>query len=450
MDEIKNQKSVKVLSVVTIISFICCISLIKIAAERPVSPQFCARCHSMEPSFNSWKETVSCNAVCLDCHTHDRSGKTLSVEMEDKSCTTRDCHPREELNSQVSNYANVVSFRHATHIKEYDTNLRLKCTGCHSYTGNDESEGVKASHFSIDATACFICHFTKGNGPPILKTQESMAIDDCLLCHNDVQVETEIYDKVFDHLKYEKRLGVACTNCHFETVQGSGGVESKSCYYCHTKVPKAYAGPARMHEDHVKEHKVPCSPCHNRIVHKWDDTYSRFLSAEGDKERQKEERLESAHGNGSPNPINSFIRQSEEGLFDTVPFRVQSEIYRGVGGRGVKGLPDPMFLATVNCIACHTDNNDLKVVPTVCNSCHERGFEKILQEQKELVSRMVKTLSDLIKESRDQGIPDEQIDTATYNYELIMKDGSYGVHNIKYIKDLIAFSIDHLQENIND
>ncbi len=48
-------------------------------------------------------------------------------------------------------------------------------------------------------------------------------------------------------------------------------------------------------------------------------------------------------------------------------------------------------------------------------------------------------------ESQKQGVPEALIDGSRYNYNLIVKDGSYGVHNIKYVKDLINHSIQRLE-----
>jgi hypothetical protein len=131
-------------------------------------------------------------------------------------------------------------------------------------------------------------------------------------------------------------------------------------------------------------------------------------------------------------------------IFDDEPYLLQKRVYKGIHGRGVEGSPDPMYLATVNCIACHKDK-DLSVDPMVCNTCHKKGFEKTLAEQKEYTTRMLKELSSLLAESQEQGIPEHLIDEARYNYDLIVKDGSLGVHNIKYIKDLIAHSVQQLQ-----
>ena len=429
------------LSIVTILALICCVAVIMVAAERPDSPEFCARCHSMEPSYNTWKETITCNTGCLNCHTHDNTGRTLSVEIQDSNCTSIECHPQEKLVSETSKHKEASSFKHETHIKEYATNLRMQCTGCHAYPGKSEKKEVK--HFSIDENACYVCHFTKCD-TPLLTASDKENIDECLLCHKDTQAKVMIYKKEFDHLKYEKKLKVECVNCHFETIHRDNGVDEKSCYYCHTKVPKEYTGADRMHNDHVKEHKVPCSPCHNEIQHKWDDEYIRFVLPERGVDIQDKYLMKVA--NMDKENINALPVSPKDGkhVFDDEPYLLQKRVYKGIHGRGVKGSPDPMYLATVNCIACHKDK-DLSVDPMVCNTCHKKGFEKTLVEQKEYTTRMLKELSSLLAESQEQGVPEHLIDKARYNYDLIVKDGSLGVHNIKYIKDLIAHSIQQLQ-----
>ena len=68
-----------------------------------------------------------------------------------------------------------------------------------------------------------------------------------------------------------------------------------------------------------------------------------------------------------------------------------------------------------------------------------------MAEQKEYITRMLNSLSDLLTESQSQGVPESLIDGSRYNYDLIVKDGSYGVHNIKYVKDLINHSIQRLE-----
>lgn len=432
------------LSIVTLLSIICCISLVKVASDKTKSPEFCADCHSMGPYYNTWKDTVECNTGCLNCHTHDNSGRTLSVEIQDTNCTNTECHSLEKLNSKSSKYKDTISFEHKSHLKEYPTNIKLLCVACHSYTGKEESKGGKDKHFGIDKNACFVCHFTEGD-TPLLDTRNKKRIDDCSLCHKDVQLRIKIYNKEFDHLKYEKKLKVECSNCHFETTHKGDIIDRGSCYYCHKKIPKDYTDVDRIHNDHVKEHKVPCSPCHKEIRHEWGSEYIAYVLPERDTDMQSKFLMRNSGKGAVPIPADISTSENEVALIlDEVPYLLQNNIYKGVSGRGVEGSPDPMYLATVKCIACHT-NKQKNVAPKTCNTCHEKGFDKTLAEQKEYIERLLKELSGLIIGPRNQEVAKDLIDEAKYNYDLIIDDGSFGVHNIKYVKDLINYSIDRLK-----
>ncbi|MDR4499258.1 MAG: cytochrome c3 family protein [Candidatus Scalindua sp.] len=441
----KNRKSVTILFVVASISLICCITLIVIAAHKPGSPEFCARCHSMEPFYNSWKDAVSCNTGCLNCHTHDDSGRTLSVEIEDSNCTNTECHPVEKLTSKVSDYKDKFSFNHKTHLEAYPTNLKLKCTGCHSYLGQDIQEDGKINHFDIDENSCFICHFRRGKNP-LLTARDKIEVDECSLCHKNVEVELLLYGKVFDHLNFEKDERVKCADCHFDTVQRGGDVEEKNCYHCHTKLPKEYQGAERMHRDHVEKHKVPCTPCHNEILHEWGDEYVANILPErnavpGDMDSLMTTVVTSRKSRKGA----SVDTRDQESVFEKVPYLIQRKLYAGKGGIGIEESPDPMYLALVNCTACHK-NRDLGVHPLTCNICHKKGFDKTMEEQKEYIRNKLNSLSELINNTPKKGVSETLVDEVRYNYNLIVNDGSFGVHNIKYVKDLINYSIERLKD----
>jgi hypothetical protein len=439
-----NKNEVKILTIVTILSVICCITLVVITAHKPASPEFCARCHSMEPSYNTWKETVSCNTGCLSCHTHDNSSRTLSDEIEDSNCTSTACHPIEKLMSKLSNYKDLSPFNHKTHLKEYPTNLKLRCTGCHSRLGRDALEDGKARHFGIDENTCYVCHFIESE-TPLLTAKDKIEVDECSLCHKDVAVKVMIYEKEFDHLEFEKERNVKCANCHLDTVHRGGGVEVKNCYHCHTKIPKEYQGAERMHSDHVEKHKVPCSSCHDDILHKWGDEYIANILPERDSVSGDENSFMATVVAGrTRHGVGSVDMKDQESVFEKVPYLIQRGLYAGYGGRGAEKSPDPMYLATVNCIACHK-SRDMSVHPMTCNVCHKKGFHKTMAEQQEYITGLLASLSELLVESQKRGVSKSLIDEARYNYDLITSDGSFGVHNIKYVKDLLGHSIQSLQ-----
>jgi hypothetical protein len=199
-----------------------------------------------------------------------------------------------------------------------------------------------------------------------------------------------------------------------------------------------------MHNDHVEKHKVPCSQCHDEISHKWDDEYvNNILPTRGINSEYKyfTSVSEKAKAGGLGNDA---VINKKESIFEKESFYLQRKIFAGEGGIGVERSPDPMYLATVNCIACHSDKS-LDVDPMVCNTCHEKGFDKTMAEQKEYITGLLGSLSKLLVDSQKRGVSKPLIEEASHNYELIVNDRSSGAHNIKYIKDLINHSMQQLQ-----
>jgi hypothetical protein len=172
-----------------------------------------------------------------------------------------------------------------------------------------------------------------------------------------------------------------------------------------------------MHQKHIVLHKTACSSCHTPITHGWNKKDNTICIDE---------------------PLSA-------------DFKIQSLIMQGAGGFGVQGTPDPMYLATVNCTACHTDKQlKTRIKPSVCGNCHPMKFNKIVSEQKRFVTsqmRLLKTLLTKAKKHVKKGTH-SIIHEAEANYQLITEDGSKGVHNIKYVKDLLSYSISNLQNTI--
>ena len=142
----------------------------------------------------------------------------------------------------------------------------------------------------------------------------------------------------------------------------------------------------------------------------------------------------------------SVDTEDQDSVFDKEPYLIQREVYAGKGGVGIVGSPDPMYLATVNCIACHK-NRDMSVHPMSCNVCHEKGFNKTMAEQMEYITGLLHSLSGLLENPPEKDVSSALIDEARHNYNLVVNDGSFGVHNIKYVKDLMNYSIQNLESN---
>lgn len=391
------------LAAVGVVTFMFFITMV-----RPNYPQYCAKCHDTVTFHNSCKK-LSGDIACIDCHTHENRGtRVMAVEMRNEHCVAEPCHPSHTLSAKTSIYKNIKPFQHKTHMYEITKNFKLKCTSCH---GNLNKE----KHFEIDERTCNTCHFINTQKP--MYTQDEKLNSDCTLCHGHIEKTKEIYGKTFQHDVYEKNEKVHCSDCHFQTIQGNGEVDKRNCLQCHSNITDISQSASDLHDIHIDKHKTACTSCHASIKHGLAQTRNTMYE-----------------GN-NPGSIHENTQ-------------VQNLIMMGQGGKGVKGEPDPMYLATLNCSACHKDKQaSTSAAPEVCNNCHKKGFDKILSEQMHFITsgmRLLKTL--LVKAKRQHNVMDPIIQEAEVNYNLIRKDGSLGAHNIKYMKDLLNYSIKNVKQ----
>lgn len=406
-----NKKTTIRLAIIAFVAVAMAVIALLITATRPKHAQFCAKCHSNISFNNACKKPLSQDVACIECHTHENKGMAvMAVEIKDEHCTAESCHPLSKLSAKAVQYKKITPFQHETHINKFTNNLHLRCTSCHSNLGGKK-------HFELDIRACNTCHFIYTQQP--LYSHDKKPISDCILCHSHIEKTMEIYGKTFNHIIYERNEKVGCSDCHFNTIRGQGKVEQESCYQCHQKVANNFNNASDMHYSHIVKHKTACAPCHAPITH------------------GRSNLLTNIDGNDyNPQPFDG-------------DYKVQHLILAGMGGAGIEGKPDPMYLATLSCSACHKDKQlYANVAKEVCNNCHEKGFDKILSEQMRFVTMQMRLLKNsLIKAKRYHSTGmNRVIHEAEKNYNLIKEDGSLGAHNIKYIKDLLDYSIINLKQ----
>lgn len=383
-----------------------------VTIARPKTTSFCAKCHSTI-TFNNACKKPSKDIDCIECHTHKNKGVAqMAVEIRDEHCTSESCHPLNKLMVQAVQYKNNIPFQHKTHVVKLPNNLTLKCTSCHAHIRSEK-------HFETDTSTCDTCHFINTTKP--LYTENKKPISDCTLCHGHIEKTKDIYGKTFQHEAYEKNEKTDCSDCHFNTIQGDGRVDKRNCYQCHPEIADYSERGPDMHTIHIEKHKVACTSCHGSLTHGWIT---------------------------SDNPV--YGDDSSQHPVAT-GHKVQELIMMGMGGVGIKGEPDPMYLATLHCSACHKDNQWFAYIePKVCNNCHEKGFDKILAEQMRFITSRMRLLQGLLTRAkrRHKDTASQVIDEAEVNYHLIREDGSNGAHNIKYIKYLLDYSITNLRKTI--
>ncbi|MGQ3683684.1 MAG: cytochrome c3 family protein [Candidatus Loosdrechtia sp.] len=410
-----NKKTTVRLAIFSLAAIGVVVVVFGITMARPNYPQYCAKCHDAI-TFNNACKKLSGEIGCIDCHTHENEGlRMMATEMSNEHCTAEQCHPLSTLLAKTSVYKSIKPFQHKTHIYRIAGSFSLKCTSCHSGVGGEK-------HFETNETTCNTCHFI--DTKKLFYVQDKKPISDCTLCHGHIKKTTEIYGKTFNHDVYEGNEKVLCSDCHFQIIQGYGEVDRKNCFQCHIHVTDKYQSVPDLHDIHINKHKTDCSSCHASIKHGWPETQN----------------------------VPDTIYESSYSKTIQKNHTIQKLIMMGQGGRGVKGKPDPMCLATLNCSACHKDKQfSTNVAPEVCNNCHERGFDKILSEQIHFTVSGMRLLNSLLgKAKRQRNARHPVIQEAEVNYQLIKEDGSNGAHNIKYVKDLLDYSIENVKQVIGE
>ncbi len=397
-------------------------------------PQFCRTCHIMEPYVDSWAESSHKNVTCVDCHyepglleTFEGKFKALSqlakyvtqtqgtkpwAEVSDYSCMRGGCHSERLLEGEIQ--FGRIKFDHKSHLIGFERGKKLRCTSCHSQI-------VQGEHVAVTTTSCFLCHFKPGP-----TAEGGPALGDCHLCHGPPPDEIKLGGFVFRHSDYLAR-GVECASCHGDVTRGAGEVPRERCGSCHNTQGhfEKYNEVEFLHKKHVTDHSVNCLECHTRIQH------------------------------GLPAREQHFRGDCSNCHVDT--HSGPAAIYRGTGGREVPDNPSAMYLARVTCNGCHrppfpgapSPEATFKADPLACVDCHGPGFTGMAERwQREAEASLAKAkeaigkLHEAMGEEREEGEGDpaaakRHYDAAAWNVSLALADGSRGVHNLPYLRDLL-------------
>jgi hypothetical protein len=168
---------------------------------------------------------------------------------------------------------------------------------------------------------------------------------------------------------------------------------------------------------------------------------------------------------------------------DELSWSSQGGVYRGDGGAHIPGVEYPVSIHTglaKGCVSCHmvpsTDGTTATDVgghtfrvmtkgydPEIfnaasCEACPHGITGDGLSISQRDVERMLETLASLLPQRRDPNQPrlreprypadpslNEVQRRASWNYWLVQKDGSLGVHNPRYVRALLRNSILELQ-----
>ncbi len=406
------------------------------------TPAFCNSCHIMEPYVASWKASNHNQVSCIKCHfapgwQNEVRSKVLAVryvvatvaglhvtkpvaEVEDASCLREGCHEKRLIEGKVL-FKEKVVFDHGLHLGSLRRGMQLRCTSCHSQI-------VQGAHLKVTESVCFTCHFTG-------HIHERMAdpVAGCTACHEPPSQPIQVAPGVlFNHKPYLDRK-VDCWKCHFDSVKGTGEVPRQVCMNCHADTGKLekFTDSKFMHDWHVTARKVECFQCHSEIQH------GRHVGAQ--------------------------LQEVQCTVCHTGGHGLQAQLFAGTGGKGVKDMPSKMFLARVDCMACHLGSPTVAAAPGAaehpvgiitaeaseqgCVECHGAAYKKMLSdwrdtlkdslaEAKEAVAKASKAWEASADDNPLKAQAKPLLDLARYNCEFVEK--AHGVHNVDYALALLS------------
>jgi nitrate/TMAO reductase-like tetraheme cytochrome c subunit len=396
--------------------------------EYTHNPKFCISCHIMKPYYEAW-ETSSHNKVsCVECHyppglKYELQGKLDALnqvvaywtnsydtkfyaEIEDVSCMRSGCHSTRLIEGPLE-FKRDIKFDHAQHYGHPQRGIELRCTSCHSQI-------VQGDHMAVTEFTCFLCHFKNVTDPT-----KPLPSEFCLTCHTYPQSYVDAHGVKYNHKDLVDRK-VPCWRCHSDVIRGTGEVEDRACLQCHADPEqiKRITEVNEVHKNHVTLHKVECFNCHANIEHSVPQ---------------------------SMDPLKTSCEVCHKETHLGPP-----ELYAGKGGRGVPDLPSPMFLAQVDCAACHISEQTFAsehvmkgttMEPTVqaCVDCHGEAERKVFAFWKDSIAAGVKATQPLVRSARAR--LDAKGSAAPASARQLVEDAEYnlnfvnfgkGMHNLDY------------------
>ncbi|NIO04054.1 MAG: hypothetical protein GTN74_05410 [Proteobacteria bacterium] len=284
-------------------------------------------------------------------------------------------------------------------------------------------------------TDCFICHFYGKSEGEALENCLSCAVGACTSCHSEPKWDINIAGYAFNHRRYIEK-GVSCGECHLNVIQGDGQVPPKRCVECHDEpeILQTKYSSEFIHKNHVTDYKLECYRCHSEIIHHKGEipTLAHFDSNCG----------------------KCHIEEVHLG---------PREMYKGIGGIGVPPSPSKMYIANLDCTACHsglergekalyTVSYDQSALEARCVGCHGEGYASMLRNWQVLVAKAEFETNKGIYtvQSKLYGLDREKVGSSTLkraqqllnearrNYSFVLLGKA--AHNIEYALKLLNVS----------
>jgi hypothetical protein len=392
-------------------------------------PDFCGSCHIMKRYYNQWARDKhgEKGIACVECHyapgtkitpmakfkglgqlftylaTKEKTVQKVA-KVPDISCTTSQCHPKnEEFLTKKVKFTENIPYVHKTHEDKTIEGQKLHCDTCHQHITGEK-------HFQVPAVACYLCHFKNAE----FNKERSK----CSLCHEiptkplqkQKKEGAKAEEKPITHQSLEKAK-VLCQSCHYQLVQGSGGIKKEDCFVCHeysVELLKKAEDKKSMHDMHVAAQNAHCFECHQPIQHKETD----FLDA---------------------------VRLDCQGCHPDHHV-YQRMLLVGDKRKGVPKTPSLMYEVKTTCIGCHMEEKIVKGEKVAhgtgktCAACHTEKHEGMAKEWEDKAIEELKNTKEIekeaieaIKEAKGE-VPEETLKEAM----AMLKEGRENMHIVEY------------------
>lgn len=203
-----------------------------------------------------------------------------------------------------------------------------------------------------------------------------------------------------------------------------------------------------------------CSQCHTKVFNEWKASAHSKLSYKDNQKIILNVECETCHGPGelhiksnNKKNINKYVL-SENTCYSCHANEKDNQALM-VEGKTNQNYPHKNFIDK-KCLGCH-DGHKLKPEIKTCKSCHykiinfdyngrQTEIKKLLNELNSLLKSYYR--KNCLKDKWNSEINKDIYKWAKKNYNFILNDGSYGVHNHDYAKELLTSSIKKLK-NMN-
>lgn len=436
---------------------------------------FCNSCHIMGSYYKSWQAGTHSQVECVKCHIPpgtanyakaklnglgqvvddllSRTSGKPSADVADASCTRSGCHNIEVVRKKARHEGKYF-FDHGKHLDLSYQAIEVHCTTCHSHVQG-------SNHFEVNTNACVTCHLAYPKKAPanvaLVSTTQPVevaanvavvaAIDsaptaaaahaakvpanNCNACHSAPTKTIEYQGLKVLHSEYLS-YGAACDSCHRGVTAPVAKIKDDQCFSCHDFGMERLGSVEETHRVHSTGKKVECFSCHGVTRHGPSAQSMRLDQID----------CQSCHTG------QHAIQQATYKSGRTLPGTATSPAHQLAT---TQPTVTPMFLAHVNCNACHIAPRPLRnkaesgatvavATAAACDSCHKPGLGA---QMIPLWQKNTHALYDSVVELLPVNAPADEhgrqlVGDARRLIDVVRLDGSWGVHNPRYTQELLG------------